>query len=165
MISAVFRLTEVEKQALSAKMVDTLSPQVTSSVMWFLRRWSRSYLLPDENYYSEVKVTYENYYSEVKVTYENYYSEVKVTYEKYYSEVKVTYKNYHHEVKVTCENYYSEVKVTYENYNSEVKVTYENYYSEVKVTCSFDTHFSLTTFGLPSPVICFQWRVSETCLY
>ena len=102
-------------------MVDTLSPQVTSTVMWFLRRWSRSYLLPDENYYSEVKVTYENYYSEVKVTYEKHYSEVKVTYEKHYSEVKVTY--------------------------------------------SFDTHFNLTTFELPIPVICFQWRVSETCLY
>ncbi|XP_060554653.1 exportin-4-like [Ruditapes philippinarum] len=54
LISAVFRLCEVEKKAITAKMVDTLSPQVTSSVMWCLKRWSRSYLLPDENYYNEV---------------------------------------------------------------------------------------------------------------
>ncbi|KAL4233256.1 Exportin-4 [Mactra antiquata] len=54
LISSIFRLCEVEKKAVTAKMVDTLSPQVTSSVMWLLKRWCRSYLLPDENYYSEV---------------------------------------------------------------------------------------------------------------
>ena len=55
LISAVFKLCEVEKNACTAKMVDALSPQVTSSTMWLLRRWSRSYLLPDENYYTQVK--------------------------------------------------------------------------------------------------------------
>ena len=54
LISAVFRLCEVEKNAASAKLVDALSPQVTSSTMWFLQRWLRSYLLPDENYYVQV---------------------------------------------------------------------------------------------------------------
>ena len=55
LISAVFRLCEVEKNAATAKLVDALSPQVTSSMMWFLRRWLKSYLLPDENYYVEVR--------------------------------------------------------------------------------------------------------------
>ncbi|XP_052239002.1 exportin-4-like isoform X2 [Dreissena polymorpha] len=54
LISAVFRLCEVHKQSVTAKMVDTMSPQVTSSVMWLLRRWSRSYLLPDENFYNQM---------------------------------------------------------------------------------------------------------------
>ena len=59
LISAVFKLCEVEKNACTAKMVDALSPQVTSSTMWLLRRWSRSYLLPDENYYTQVGDTWE----------------------------------------------------------------------------------------------------------
>ncbi|XP_069125670.1 exportin-4-like isoform X1 [Argopecten irradians] len=59
LISSVLRLCEVEKRALQAKMVSSLSPQVSSSVMWFLRRWSQCYLLPDENYYSQTpKLSY-----------------------------------------------------------------------------------------------------------
>ncbi|XP_061176526.1 exportin-4-like [Saccostrea echinata] len=54
LISAVFRLCEVEKQAINAKMSHVLSPQVGSSVMCFLRRWARAYLLPDETYYTNV---------------------------------------------------------------------------------------------------------------
>lgn len=54
LISAVFRLCEVEKQAISAKLSEALSPQVGSSVMCFLRRWCRAYLLPDETYYSNI---------------------------------------------------------------------------------------------------------------
>ncbi|KAL3883791.1 hypothetical protein ACJMK2_030022 [Sinanodonta woodiana] len=54
LISAVFRLCEVEKQAIAADMSDFISPQVGSSVMWFLKRWITSYLLPDENYYAQM---------------------------------------------------------------------------------------------------------------
>ncbi|OWF40176.1 Exportin-4 [Mizuhopecten yessoensis] len=54
LVSSVLRLCEVEKRALQAKMAGSLSPQVSASIMWFLRRWSLCYLLPDENYYSQV---------------------------------------------------------------------------------------------------------------
>ncbi|KAJ8315064.1 hypothetical protein KUTeg_007214 [Tegillarca granosa] len=54
LISAVFRLCEVEKRAIEANLSACLSPQVSSTVIWFLCRWVVSYLLPDENYYSQI---------------------------------------------------------------------------------------------------------------
>lgn len=54
LIAAVFRLCEVENQAVDAKLVDFLSPQVGSTVMWFLERWSDAYVLHDEMDYVEV---------------------------------------------------------------------------------------------------------------
>ena len=56
LISAVFRLCEVEKRAIEAKLLDCLSPQIGRSTMWFLRRWAVAYLLPDENYYTQVSL-------------------------------------------------------------------------------------------------------------
>ncbi|ESO89303.1 hypothetical protein LOTGIDRAFT_106479, partial [Lottia gigantea] len=56
LISAVFRLCEVETRAVNAKLTDCVSPQVGSTCMWFLRRWVLSYLLPDENYYSQMSM-------------------------------------------------------------------------------------------------------------
>ncbi|KAK3098488.1 hypothetical protein FSP39_019964 [Pinctada imbricata] len=57
LISAVFRLCEVENRAIQAKLTDMLSPQIGSTVVSFLRRWMAAYLLPDENYYAQVSHT------------------------------------------------------------------------------------------------------------
>ncbi|CAG2254595.1 unnamed protein product [Mytilus edulis] len=54
LVSGVFRLCEVERRAVDAKLTGYISPQLISTTMWFLHRWSRSYLLPDENYYAHV---------------------------------------------------------------------------------------------------------------
>ncbi|VDI81588.1 Hypothetical predicted protein [Mytilus galloprovincialis] len=54
LVSGVFRLCEVERRAVDAKLTGYISPQLISTTMWFLHRWSRSYLLPDENYYTHV---------------------------------------------------------------------------------------------------------------
>jgi hypothetical protein len=44
----------VEKRAVEVKLGHLLSPELGCTIMWFLRRWSLSYLLPVETYYSEV---------------------------------------------------------------------------------------------------------------
>lgn len=51
----MFRLCEVENQAVDAKLTDFLSPQVGRTVMWFLERWSDAYVLHDEMDYVEVR--------------------------------------------------------------------------------------------------------------
>ncbi|XP_064627537.1 exportin-4-like isoform X2 [Lineus longissimus] len=56
LIAAVFRYCEMEKQALAANFTSILSPQVASSTMWFLGRWVKSYLVPNEKYYKEVSM-------------------------------------------------------------------------------------------------------------
>ncbi|CAG5123634.1 unnamed protein product [Candidula unifasciata] len=56
LIAAVFRLCEVENQAVDAKLTDFLSPQVGSTVMWFLERWSDAYVLHDEMDYLEMSL-------------------------------------------------------------------------------------------------------------
>ncbi|XP_021938443.1 exportin-4-like, partial [Zootermopsis nevadensis] len=56
LVSSVFRLCEVEKRAVEVKLGRLLSPEVGCTVMWFLRRWSLSYLLPIETYYSEMSM-------------------------------------------------------------------------------------------------------------
>ncbi|XP_041355105.1 exportin-4-like [Gigantopelta aegis] len=56
LISAVFRLCEVETRAVNVKLTDCLSPQVGRTAMWFLSRWARVYLLPDENFYSQISM-------------------------------------------------------------------------------------------------------------
>ncbi|MPC64078.1 Exportin-4 [Portunus trituberculatus] len=49
----VMRLCETESQALKANLGHLLSPEVSSSLMWFLRRFCLSYLSPDESFYTE----------------------------------------------------------------------------------------------------------------
>ena len=56
LVASVFRLCEVEKRAVEVKLGHLLSPEVGCTIMWFLRRWSLSYLLPIETYYSEVSL-------------------------------------------------------------------------------------------------------------
>jgi len=54
LVGAVFRLSEVEKRALEAGLASLWSPEVSSSLMWFLRRWSLTYLATQEGYYQEI---------------------------------------------------------------------------------------------------------------
>ncbi|XP_023705271.1 exportin-4-like, partial [Cryptotermes secundus] len=53
LVASVFRLCEVERRAVEVKLGHLLSPELGCTIMWFLRRWSLSYLLPVETYYSE----------------------------------------------------------------------------------------------------------------
>lgn len=54
LIAAVFRLCEIEKNAVEANMTVYLSPEVTSTIMWLLKFWSDAYLLFQSSYYSKV---------------------------------------------------------------------------------------------------------------
>ncbi|XP_074663144.1 exportin-4-like [Tubulanus polymorphus] len=56
LISAVFRLCETEKWAISNSMIGLLSPQVSTTVSWFLHRWVKGYLLADESYYTQISM-------------------------------------------------------------------------------------------------------------
>ncbi|CAB3362620.1 Hypothetical predicted protein [Cloeon dipterum] len=53
-LSAILRLCEVESQALEAKLVSVMSPELGSTIVWFLSHWAKSYLLPIDTLYTEV---------------------------------------------------------------------------------------------------------------
>ncbi|KXZ75751.1 exportin-4 [Tribolium castaneum] len=53
-VSDVLKLCVVENSAAEAKLGHFMSPEVSSTIMWFLKRWCLSYLLPVENYYQEI---------------------------------------------------------------------------------------------------------------
>lgn len=52
---SVLKLSSVEDYSCSVNLSQFMSPEVGSTLMWFLRRWCLSYLLPVENYYQEVQ--------------------------------------------------------------------------------------------------------------
>ena len=54
MAAAVFRLSEIERRAVEAGFKTLLSPEVSCSIMWFLRRWVLTYLAGPENCYSDI---------------------------------------------------------------------------------------------------------------
>lgn len=55
LVAAVFRLSEVERQAAFIKeLIVTMSPNLACNIMWFMRRWASCFLLPEERYYSEI---------------------------------------------------------------------------------------------------------------
>lgn len=54
LVSAVFRLSELEKQMGEAKLTHVLSPTLSSTIAWFLQTWASSYLLLPEAQNSEV---------------------------------------------------------------------------------------------------------------
>ncbi|KAG8318071.1 Exportin-4 [Homalodisca vitripennis] len=56
LVAAVLRFCEVESKVVEAKVFHLLSPQVSSTTLWFLRQWALSYLLPTETYYSEISM-------------------------------------------------------------------------------------------------------------
>lgn len=53
-ISDVLKLCSIEKSAAEVKLGHFMSPEVGCTVMWFLKRWCLSYLLPTEHFYQEV---------------------------------------------------------------------------------------------------------------
>lgn len=53
-VTDIMKLCVVENSAAIAKLGHFMSPEVSSTIMWFLKRWCLSYLLPMENYYQEV---------------------------------------------------------------------------------------------------------------
>ncbi|XP_055625763.1 exportin-4-like isoform X3 [Toxorhynchites rutilus septentrionalis] len=46
LIAAGFRLCELEKSAIEVRMNQFISPELSTTVVWFLRRWSDAYLMP-----------------------------------------------------------------------------------------------------------------------
>ncbi|GLV31188.1 hypothetical protein CBL_12263 [Carabus blaptoides fortunei] len=52
--AAVLKICAVETVAAEAKLGHFMSPEVGCTLMWFLHRWSLSYLLPNETYYAEI---------------------------------------------------------------------------------------------------------------
>ena len=56
LVGAVFRLSEVEKRCVEAGLMSLWSPEIGSSIMWFLRRWSLTYLATQETYYQEISI-------------------------------------------------------------------------------------------------------------
>lgn len=54
LLSAVLRASEVESRASRASLTELLSPQMGKDIMWFLRRWAKTYLLVDEKLYEQV---------------------------------------------------------------------------------------------------------------
>lgn len=57
LITSIFRLCTIEKTAISIHLENILSPELSSTIIWFLHRWSEIYLLPTEDYYSELSTT------------------------------------------------------------------------------------------------------------
>jgi hypothetical protein len=53
-LASVFRLCELEKGAIEVKMDLLLSPELTSTLMWFLKMFADEYLLPQPEYYDSV---------------------------------------------------------------------------------------------------------------
>lgn len=56
LVASVFRLAEIEKRAVEAGYASLLSPEVSSTIMWFLRRWVLTYLSAQECYYSDISL-------------------------------------------------------------------------------------------------------------
>lgn len=54
LVAAVFRLCEIERKAIDAKLGKFLSPEVSSSLIFFLRVWSDSYVWTSLEYYSDM---------------------------------------------------------------------------------------------------------------
>ncbi|XP_014203920.1 exportin-4-like [Copidosoma floridanum] len=57
LISAVYRLSEIAKTAINYNAAQHLSPELCSSIIWFLHRWSLVYLMPKESTYAELSTT------------------------------------------------------------------------------------------------------------
>lgn len=50
----MLRTSEVESRATRASLTELLSPQMGKDIVWFLRRWAKTYLLVDEKLYGQV---------------------------------------------------------------------------------------------------------------
>ncbi|XP_012735526.1 exportin-4 [Fundulus heteroclitus] len=56
LLSAVLRISEVESRATRASLTELLSPQMGKDIVWFLRRWAKTYLLVDEKLYEQISI-------------------------------------------------------------------------------------------------------------
>ncbi|PIO34891.1 hypothetical protein AB205_0108870, partial [Aquarana catesbeiana] len=56
LLSAVLRASEVESRATRANLTHLLSPQMGKDIVWFLRRWAKTYLLVDEKLYDQISL-------------------------------------------------------------------------------------------------------------
>ncbi|KAM3861785.1 exportin-4 [Diretmus argenteus] len=56
LLSAVLRTSEVESRATRASLTELLSPQMGKDIVWFLRRWAKTYLLMDEKLYEQISI-------------------------------------------------------------------------------------------------------------
>uniref|UniRef100_A0A667ZKJ6 Exportin-4 n=1 Tax=Myripristis murdjan TaxID=586833 RepID=A0A667ZKJ6_9TELE len=56
LLSAVLRTSEVESRATRASLTQLLSPQMGKDIVWFLRRWAKTYLLMDEKLYEQISI-------------------------------------------------------------------------------------------------------------
>ncbi|KAJ8255818.1 hypothetical protein COCON_G00196820 [Conger conger] len=56
LLSAVLRTSEVESRATRASLTQLLSPQMGKDIVWFLKRWAKTYLLVDEKLYSQISM-------------------------------------------------------------------------------------------------------------
>lgn len=58
LIAAVLRLCEVERRASDAGLAHLLSPEMGSTIVWWLRRFALTYMLPNENLYIELSPSF-----------------------------------------------------------------------------------------------------------
>ncbi|XP_043929121.1 exportin-4 [Protopterus annectens] len=58
LLSAVLRASEVESRATRANLIELLSPQMGKDIMWFLRRWTKTYLLVEEKLYDQISLPF-----------------------------------------------------------------------------------------------------------
>lgn len=63
LVSAVFRLCEIENKAIEFKMNLCLSTEVTCDLMWFINFWAESYLFMLNEYYSTMSETLQTSFS------------------------------------------------------------------------------------------------------
>ncbi|XP_029458384.1 exportin-4 isoform X5 [Rhinatrema bivittatum] len=58
LLSAVLRASEVESRATRADLTHLLSPQMGKDIVWFLKRWAKTYLLVDEKLYDQISLPF-----------------------------------------------------------------------------------------------------------
>uniref|UniRef100_A0A8C0TP26 Exportin-4 n=1 Tax=Canis lupus familiaris TaxID=9615 RepID=A0A8C0TP26_CANLF len=58
LLSAVLRVSEVESRAIRADLTHLLSPQMGKDIVWFLKRWAKTYLLVDEKLYDQISLPF-----------------------------------------------------------------------------------------------------------
>ncbi|MBN3275091.1 XPO4 protein, partial [Polyodon spathula] len=58
LLSSVLRTSEVESRATRANLTNLLSPQMGKDIVWFLKRWSKTYLLVDEKLYDHISIPF-----------------------------------------------------------------------------------------------------------
>ncbi|KAF7251050.1 Exportin-4 [Varanus komodoensis] len=58
LLSSVLRVSEVESRAIRADLTHLLSPQMGKDIVWFLKRWAKTYLLVDEKLYDQISLPF-----------------------------------------------------------------------------------------------------------